>query len=121
MHWYTEVRSDFYDQMTGEIKAPSRTQRGKLIWQQKAGARVEAWDCTVYAIHAARAERLHLLSPAQWDAIEADLAQADMFSAIETESEDEPNTRARPAQAERPQKKRRTRANALGGWLGGNR
>lgn len=121
MHWYTEVRSDFYDQMTGEIKAPSRTQRGKLIWQQKAGARVEAWDCTVYAIHAARAERLHLLSPTQWDAIEADLAQADMFSAIETGSEDEPNTRARPAQAERPQKKRRTRANALGGWLGGNR
>lgn len=80
MHWYQGVRSDFFKQMLGEIKAPSRTQRGKLVWQKKAGAAVEAWDCTVYATHAARVERLHLKTNAQWDAIEADLAQGDMFA-----------------------------------------
>ncbi|SEG15113.1 Phage terminase, large subunit GpA [Marinobacterium lutimaris] len=115
MHWYTEVRSDFYDQMTGEIKAPSRTQRGKLIWQQKAGSRVEAWDCTGYAIHAARAERLHLLSPAQWDAIEADLAQGDMFSAEPEQPAVVEEQQAQPKP--QPQQKRRARGNALGGWL----
>lgn len=80
MHWYAEVRKDFYKQMLGEIKAPSRKQRGKLVWQRKSGAAVEAWDCTVYALHAARCERFHLLKPDQWDAIEADLAQVDLFS-----------------------------------------
>jgi phage terminase large subunit GpA-like protein len=107
MHWYTEVRSDFYDQMTGEIKAPSRTQRGKLIWQQKAGSRVEAWDCTAYAIHAARTERIHLLSAAQWDAIEADLAQADMFGSEPEESEESAVEAQPEPQKAAPRRKRK--------------
>tara|TARA_R110001583_G_scaffold34551_1_gene115873 strand:- start:22438 stop:24408 length:1971 start_codon:yes stop_codon:yes gene_type:complete len=80
MHWYSEIRSDYYDQMTGEAKIPSRKQRGKMVWTKKSGARVEAWDCTVYALHAARAERLHVKPPTWWDALEAELMQGDLLS-----------------------------------------
>jgi len=87
MHWYTEVRSDYFDQMTGESKIPSRKQRGKLVWTEKAGARVEAWDCEVYATHAARVERLHVKKPSFWDAIEAELMQGDLLGNAVDESE----------------------------------
>lgn len=107
MHWYSEVRSDFYDQMTSEIKAPARNLRGKLVWQAKAGTRNEAWDCTVYGIHAARAERIHLLSAAQWDAIEADLAQADMFGSEPEESEESAVEAQPESQKAAPRRKRK--------------
>ncbi|UEX76803.1 phage terminase large subunit family protein [Spiribacter halobius] len=80
MHWYQDVRSDWYAQMTSEVKAPHRNMPGKLTWQLKAGARNEALDTAVYALHAARALRLHLWSEAKWDALERELAQADLFS-----------------------------------------
>ena len=80
-HYYKDVRTDYFDQMTGEVKAPHRTIRNRKIWQQKAGCAVEAWDCEVYALHAARAVRVHLLKDAQWDALEQKLLQSDLFSA----------------------------------------
>ena len=86
-HIYKDVRSDYFDQVTGEVKAPHRTVRNKKIWQQKSGSAVEAWDCEVYALHAAHAKRVHLMQPAGWDAIENRLLQTEMFSA-ETENQE---------------------------------
>lgn len=78
---YKGIRDDFFDQVLGEVKAPHRSVRNRDVWQQKPGCAVEALDGTVYALHAARGENLHRLSPAQWDALEAKITQADMFSA----------------------------------------
>lgn len=80
MHTYKGVRADYHVQMCGEVKAPSRKHSGKKVWQQKAGAAIEAWDCETYQIHLARYLRLHLKSPSDWDAIEAGLMQADLLA-----------------------------------------
>ena len=77
---YKGIRDDFFDQLLGEVKAPHRSVRNRDVWQQKPGCAVEALDCTAYALHAARGENYHRLSPAQWDAIESKITQADMFS-----------------------------------------
>jgi phage terminase large subunit GpA-like protein len=98
-HTYKDVRADYYDQVTGEVKAPHRSIRNRKIWQQKAGRAVEAWDCEVYALHAARARRVHLLKPAQWDALEQKLTQVDLFAEAETDE----------IKAEEQPKKQRTR------------
>lgn len=80
LHWYREVRSDYYRQMTSEIKAPSRSRRGRKTWQKKAGARNEALDCEVYALHSARVLKLHVRSASQWDQAEAELKQGDLLA-----------------------------------------
>ena len=79
-HVYETVRADYFEQITGEVKAPHRTIRNRKIWQQKAGRAIEAWDCEVYALHGSRAKRVHLMKPAQWDAIEHKLTQVDLFA-----------------------------------------
>jgi phage terminase large subunit GpA-like protein len=79
-HFYKDIRADYFEQITGEVKVPHRRIRNKKTWQQKAGCAVEAWDCEVYALHAARARRVHLLTPNQWDEIENKLKQVDLFS-----------------------------------------
>ena len=79
MHWYKGVRSDFYDQLTSEVKAPHRSIRGKMVWQPKSGVRNEGLDCAVYSLHAARAIKLHLMTPQKWAELEARLKQADLF------------------------------------------
>ena len=80
MHWYQDVRADFYEQLTGEVKAPHRSMRGKMVWQKKSGVNVEALDCTVYALHAARSIKVHTTTTPQWEALEARLLQADLFA-----------------------------------------
>lgn len=80
-HVYPSVREDYFDQLTAEIKAPSRHMRGKLIWQKRSGRNNEALDGEVYALHAARAIKTHVLTPVQWDAIEKRIMQADLFHA----------------------------------------
>lgn len=92
MHWYADVRADFYEQITSEVKAPHRTIRKKLIWQKRAGVRNEALDCTVYALHAARSLRVHLMHDKHWDDLEAKLKQQDLFSAPESDSAPEQNS-----------------------------
>jgi phage terminase large subunit GpA-like protein len=81
MHWYQDVRPDFFEQLTSEVKAPHRRMRGKLMWQVKSGVRNEALDCTVLALHAARSAKLHVWSEAKWADIESTLMQADLFAA----------------------------------------
>ncbi|MCV6612008.1 MAG: phage terminase large subunit family protein [Amphritea sp.] len=83
MHFYSEVRADYPDQMTGESLIPSRTYRNKKKWSPKAGAHIEAWDAENYAMHASRVERIHLKKPADWDAMEAKLMQADLLGSAD--------------------------------------
>jgi len=77
MHWYTGIRDDYFKQMTGEVKAPNKL--GRFIYQQKAGVAIEFWDCEVYSLHACRANKLHIRTDVQWDALEAKLKQGDLF------------------------------------------
>lgn len=82
-HVYEGARADYWDQVVNsEVKAPARRMRGRLVWQKRAGRRNEALDCEIYALHAARALRLHVLTPAQWDERERRLLQADLFTAV---------------------------------------
>ena len=75
MHWYAGVRPDYWDQLTSEVKAPSKTNRLRKSWQCKAGVRNEVLDCEVYCLHAARSVKTHLLHEAHWAAIEQRLRQ----------------------------------------------
>lgn len=79
MHVYRDVRADYFDQITGEIKAPSKSQPNKMVWQQRSGASVEGGDCEVYACHAAHVEKLHIKKPQWWDSVEANLVQVDLL------------------------------------------
>jgi len=79
-HATKHVRADYWQQITSNVKAPSRRHRGRLIWQPKVGVPEEALDCEVMAEHASRSCKTHLLTPREWDAIEARLRQADLFA-----------------------------------------
>lgn len=85
MHVYKGVRSDYFEQILGEIKAPSRKHGGKKIYQPRAGVAHEVLDCEAYQVHLARYLRLHLKTTADWDSIEASLAQADLLSQADTQ------------------------------------
>lgn len=88
-HVYKSVRADYWDQFaTSEVKAPSRRLRGRMVWQQRSGRRNEALDCEVGALHASRALKLHIVTPAQWDAIEQNILQADLFTVSEAMAPD---------------------------------
>lgn len=80
MHWYASVRTDYFDQVTSEVKAPHRTVRNKKIWQKKSGHRNEALDCEVYSLHAARSLKLHLWKERTWCNIEEQIRQPDLLS-----------------------------------------
>lgn len=69
MHFYKDVRADYWDQITAFVKAPSLRQRGRLIWQAKAGQAHEAGDCEVYALHAAYSLGLNRLADSDWHAL----------------------------------------------------
>lgn len=69
-HYYKDVRDDYFDQMVAEVKVPHPSVRNRLIWQQRPGKPCEAWDCENYALHAARAKRVHLLKEHHWQALE---------------------------------------------------
>ncbi|TFH84714.1 phage terminase large subunit family protein, partial [Billgrantia azerbaijanica] len=53
--------------------------RNKRIWQKKSGVPNEALDCEVYALHAARSCRTHVLKASDWDRLEATLTQTTLF------------------------------------------
>lgn len=80
MHWYSEIRSDYYEQLTNEVLAPHPRNPSKMVWQKKAGRRNEALDCEVYALHAARSLKTHLLRDHEWDQLEQQLLQPTLFN-----------------------------------------
>ncbi|WP_179957470.1 phage terminase large subunit family protein [Exilibacterium tricleocarpae] len=83
-HYYQGVRDDYFDHMTAEAKIPSKRSPGKKVWECKSGRRCEAWDCEVYALHAARAKRVHLMQLDAWLTLEAELKQNDLFTVAPT-------------------------------------
>lgn len=80
MHWYQEIRADYYEQLTNEVLAPHPRNPSKMVWQKKAGRRNEALDCEVYALHAARSLKTHLLKDSEWDQLEQQLMQPTLFT-----------------------------------------
>lgn len=75
MHWYDSVRDDFYEQLLGEMKVPSRLNPNKRSWKKRTDRRNEALDCTVYALYLSRHLRLHLRRTSHWDIIEMQMRQ----------------------------------------------
>lgn len=91
LHWYKDVRSDFYDQLLAEVKVASRRHRGRKVWEKKVGARNEALDCLVMAYHAALALKINLWRESVWIALEQRLRQPTLLAA-EQPNEDAPAT-----------------------------
>lgn len=82
MHWYAGVRPDYWQQLTSEVKAPSRLNRFKKTWQRKGGTRNEALDCEVYCLHAARACKTNLMGEAHWATLEQRLRQRGLLDPV---------------------------------------
>lgn len=91
-HVYKTVRIDYFDQVIAEVKAPHRSMRNKMVWQLRSGQRNEALDCEVYAMHAARAKKVHLMKEGHWAALEQRLVQEDLFADPDKEQEQTPET-----------------------------
>lgn len=84
MHWYEGVRGDFFEQLLGEMKVPSRLNHNKRYWKARTDRRNEALDCTVYALYLSRHLRLHLRRQIQWDLDDTRLRQGDLLNSDET-------------------------------------
>jgi phage terminase large subunit GpA-like protein len=108
MHAYADVRGDYWEQVTSEVKAPNRRRGGRKTWQLKTGRRNEAWDCEVYDLHAARAAKVHLLNPSQWDALERAIKQVDISRAAQSNA-------AAPTQSPQPAQQQPLRSK----WMDG--
>lgn len=80
MHWPETVRPDYWEQLTAEVKAPSKTNRHRKTWQPKGGARNEGLDCEVYALHAARSQKTNLMQEGHWAAIENRMRQRSLLA-----------------------------------------
>ncbi|WP_454731851.1 MULTISPECIES: phage terminase large subunit family protein [Cupriavidus] len=80
-HVYKDVIADYFDQLLAEVKAPVRQKNGHVVrvWQKKVGKRNEALDCEVYALHATRAAKVHLMQERDWSTLEARLSQGGLF------------------------------------------
>ncbi|WP_205611411.1 terminase gpA endonuclease subunit [Burkholderia sp. Nafp2/4-1b] len=81
LHWYREVRSDYLVQLTAEVKVPGRVST-KRVWKKKASARNEALDCEVYALHAARSVKTHLMTERHWQLEQQRLSQVSLFDMV---------------------------------------
>ena len=75
MHHYQGVREDYYEQLLSEVKAPRRGYGKQKLWQRIVGVRNEGLDCEVYALHAARAMKIHLWTKRRWEQEFARLAK----------------------------------------------
>ena len=101
VHWYKGVRSDYWEQITSEVKVPSAN-RNKRVWQKKSGVRNEALDCEVYALHAARSLKLNLWTPQRWDLEREKQLQIDLLTEPEKETvEVKPVVEEKPKQAQK--------------------
>lgn len=83
VHVPEDVAPEWCEQMTVESRVQSRTARGvRMVWKCPPGKRNEAWDCAVYALHAAHAIGLDRYSQAMWDRLAERIAprQPDLLS-----------------------------------------
>lgn len=79
MHSNSNVRQDYWEQATAEVKAPSKKHRGVMTWQKLPGRPNEGTDCEVYALHNAHANGLHKHAETDWDRRESELGQKTLF------------------------------------------
>ncbi|WP_444905117.1 terminase gpA endonuclease subunit [Microbulbifer sp. CnH-101-E] len=80
MHSCKHVRQDYWEQVTAEVKAPSKKHKGRETWQQRPGRPNEGTDTEVYALHAAHAKGMHKYNEKKWSTIESQLGQRTLFS-----------------------------------------
>lgn len=103
MHFSKESTDEYYAQMAGEARVERATAGGKESRWTALRKRVEAWDCTVYAVWL----EVHLelaKKPAKWwDVLEAEVQPAigDLFSQPAAAAP-EPVTPAPPALKQKP-------------------
>lgn len=83
MHWYRDVRADFFEQLLSEIKIPDRNNPKKRRWKARTDRRNEGLDCTVYTLWLSRHLKLHLRKPAQWALDAARLTQPGLLDAVD--------------------------------------
>lgn len=107
MHWYQDIRADYFEQLTNEVLAPHPRNPSRMVWQLKSGRRNEALDCEVYALHAARSLKTHLLKDHEWDALEQQIMQPNLFS-----SPKEPVAQI-PARAAKATRRRGSRSSGI--------
>lgn len=113
-HWYRTVRADYLEQLTAEVKIPMRELQGgplrkmavggtlKRVWILRRGRRNEALDSEIYALHAARSRKTHLMREEHWQAIEAALRQAPLFAAPVAGDKEEQGNEQQEVAAETP-------------------
>lgn len=80
VHWYKTVRPDYWEQLTSEVKVPSKTRRGRKSWEKKSGTHNEALDCEVYALHAARSLKTNLFKESNWLNLEQLIRQRELLA-----------------------------------------
>jgi phage terminase large subunit GpA-like protein len=103
MHFSKESTDEYYAQMAGEARVERATAGGKESRWTALRKRVEAWDCTVYAVWL----EVHLELPKKpakwWDALEAEVQPAigDLFSQPAAAAP-EPVKPAPPRQQQKP-------------------
>ncbi|BAK75400.1 phage terminase large subunit GpA [Pseudogulbenkiania sp. NH8B] len=81
-HFSRHVREDYCEQLLSERKVPKRkdgSYSDELVWQKVPGKRNEALDTENYALHAARAVKVHLMSDADWTRLDQQLRQQPLF------------------------------------------
>lgn len=90
MHWYRGVRDDFFEQLLGALKVPSKKNPKVRNWVDRKDRRNEALDCAVYVLWLCRHLRLHLRKPAQWRLAELRLRQQPLLPVDELAMPPEP-------------------------------
>lgn len=83
MHFSKALPSEFYEQLTAEVRVLQKTASGDQYRWVKRQQRNEVLDCTVYAIFGAHALDLHKFTDRMWTKLEEAVCPpiADMFAA----------------------------------------
>ena len=99
IHFSKELPDEFFKQMAGEIRAERITAGGTESRWSAIRKRVEAWDCTVYAVWLETHFELAKKTAKWWDQLEEEVqpSMADLFA--EPLNITEPSAPARAAEA----------------------
>ena len=104
MHFSKDASDEWFAQMAGEARVERATPNGKESRWTALRKRVEAWDCTVYAVWLETHLELGKKTARWWDILEAEVQPVigDLFSAPAPMPVPEP---ARPTEKASPQQK----------------
>lgn len=104
VHLSSELSDEIFKQLTGEARADVQGPRGNRSRWVALRKRVEALDCTVYAIWLEAHLELARKSDAWWDALEERIqpANGDLFAQSASASASEPVAMSRPPARQAP-------------------